>query len=1165
MARPTKQPVPENPREAALVRSMEGFFDAAWYRERYPDVVAAGRDPLRHFIRDGIAERRDPNPFFDSRWYNEHYADVGTNGLHPLLHYLQVGAGELRNPHPTFDAPWYAEQHPEAAANPLLYHMRTGRARRYPTEKPLDIADYLPSERTAPRPRSKIAVDVVIPAYKGLDETRRCLTSVLASREPPLGDIIVVNDCSPEPDLSAYLDGLARDGTIKLVRNKRNLGFVRSVNAGMAAAGNRDVVLLNSDTRVPAGWLRRLAAQAYARPRIASVSPLSNNATICGYPDNTGHLILWGSTLGDIDRVCQTVNARRYVETPTTVGFCMYIRCDALTETGDFDAERFGLGYGEENDFCLRASGLGWRHHIACDIFVYHKGSVSFGDRARALSKRAMTLLVQRHPNYTRDVATHIRRDDIGPFRFALTAALFRTSGLPVILMVSHALGGGVGRHIDMMVKRFRDTARVLMLEPTDRGAVLSVPALPDHPRLALPADRLDDMVTMLRSANLSRVHIHHLVAQRMDIHKLIVRLGLPFDVTIHDYYGICPQINLLPFRHEIYCGEPGHAACNTCISRRSNAPGREILIWRAELAWMFRDADRVLCPSLDVLARLRRHGVADRAVFAPHEKVDAEPWPSRIVPLDDGKLRIAVIGTLVNHKGAVTVASVAETTDPKTTEIHLIGDIDGPFSGAARKRMKITGEYDDKDLAGLIAGIAPHVIWFPVAWPETFSYTLSAAIEAGVAIAAPDIGSFPERLAGRPFTWLADVAASPGDWIGVFETIRTALNGAQTAPPAPLRTPVADFYATEYLSPAISAARHVRRTRIAIVPERFDNGFPTPCAYIRLLHPLYHPEIARDADIILADADSIFDYDADIIVTQRYAIHDIKTAQALAAHAKRSGAALVFDLDDDLLDIPRAHQDAALLRPRAKVVRRMLELADAVWVSTQGLADRLAPIRSDAIVLANRLDERIWTHQTAAGPVRDDPVRILCMGTTTHDDDLAMLLPALVRLKAEFGNRVAIDILGMTGRTTLPQGLNRLATSEHATLSYPGFVDWLTRYRPGWHIGLAPLLDTPFNRGKSAIKAMDYAALGLFVLASDAPAYRGSIADGPAGRLVSNTETAWYSALDPLMRDRDLRRTLAIRSRQAFVDHATLAGQASPRRDALSRALLVRQTGAAA
>ncbi len=469
----------EDPREAALMRAISGFFDAAWYRARYPDVVVVGLDPLRHFIRNGLAEQRDPNPFFDGAWYTEHYPDVSAGGMHPLLHYLQIGAGQLRNPHPNFDAGWYVGQHPEATANPLLYHVRTGLARGYPTEKPIDIRNYLPSERDAPPLRRRVIVDVIIPVFRGLAETRCCIESVMADTSAPLGRIIVVDDCSPEPALSAWLQELAGKGRVHLMQNQHNIGFVASVNRGMAEAGRRDVVLLNSDTEVPAGWLSRLSAQAYARPRIATVSPFSNNATICGYPDNQGGPIALDESVSGIDELCRTVNAGRWVDVPTTVGFCMYIRRKALDDVGVFDAERFTLGYGEENDFCLRATGLGWRHHLACDTFVYHKGSVSFGDAMHERVRRATKLILERYPRYQIDIARHVSLGEVTPFRFAVTAALFRKAAVPVILMVAHELGGGVRRHVKTLIARFQDRARFLLLEATDRGASLSVPALP--------------------------------------------------------------------------------------------------------------------------------------------------------------------------------------------------------------------------------------------------------------------------------------------------------------------------------------------------------------------------------------------------------------------------------------------------------------------------------------------------------------------------------------------------------------------------------------------------------------------------------------------------------------------------------------------------------------
>ncbi len=404
---------------------------------------------------------------------------------------------------------------------------------------------------------------------------------------------------------------------------------------------------------------------------------------------------------------------------------------------------------------------------------------------------------------------------------------------------------------------------------------------------------------------------------------------------------------------------------------------------------------------------------------------------------------------------------------------------------------------------------------------------------------------------------------------MAVFDEVRDSLRQPRQDPHSPPRHLIADFYADRYLvtnskkNPV--AARRGRKPVIAILPERLGVGLLSPCAYIRLLQPLDHPAIGGGFSLVMTDAESVLDCQADIIVTQRYGVPNVAAADALAAHARRTGASLVYDLDDDLLNIPQAHPDAAELRPKGRVVRRMLDHADIVWVSTPGLAARLAPIRPDAVVIENRLDERIWTHSPTATPFQDDPIRILCMGTNTHDRDFAMLQPALVRLKEEYGDRVVIDVLGMTSRNDLPAGLNRIGPPPHAGQSYPGFVNWLTSVQPAWHVGLAPLVDGPFNRCKSPIKAMDYAAMGLFVLASDTPVYQGSIADGSAGQLVPNDPRAWYIALEWLLRDQDKRRSVAAQARALFLARGCLASQADVRRGAWTQLLRRRRSKTAA
>ncbi len=1141
-----------------LGANLGGLFDPAWYRMRYPDVQSVGTDPLHHFLTWGAAEGRDPNRWFDGAWYQEHYPDVAASGLLPLVHYLQCGAPELRNPHPRFDAAWYADQHPEGLKNPLLHHLRFGAARGWLTEKPIDIRDYLPSKAAAFVFPGNVRVDIVVPVYRGLAETQRCLESVLADPNRPSGRIIVVDDCSPEPGLAGLLAGLATAGHIMLLRNRRNLGFVASVNRGMQAAGTHDVALLNSDTEVPAGWLRRLAANAYAGSRIASVSPFSNNATICGYPGTIGGPMPFDMSLQALDAACHAVNAGRQVEVPTTVGFCMYIRRDALDDVGLFDEKTFGKGYGEENDFCMRASARGWHHMLACDTFVYHEGAVSFGAGSDSAAAAGLELLVRRYPQYRRIVAQHVKLDAAGPSRFAVTIALFHRSKLPVLLMLSHGLGGGVDRHIDRLVQHLAGRAHVLLLRATTRGASLTVAATPDHPDLVLPEERIADLVTVLRAFPVVRAHVHHLLGMDLDARTLLHRLNVPFDVTVHDYFALCPQVNMLPWKDSFFCGEPGPATCNACIADSPSHGARDILAWRGQFTWLFQEAERVICPSRDVRDRLVRFGVADRAIVVPHEPVAPGPWPIDPPPLQGGKLRVALLGVLAPHKGMHPAISVIEAADPTEVEFHLIGHPEEELPPSVVRRIKLTGQYDEGALPELLARVKPHLAWLPAQWPETYSYTLSAAITAGLPVVASNIGAFPERIEGRPLSFLVDPRAAPEEWLAAFQSVRTALQRPLPRKP-PQRPPLADFYARDYLPETVGTAkprrgpidlRRLGRTTIVVIPERFDSGALTPCAYIRLLLPLNHPEIARDFDVVLADAEDVARYRADIIVTQRYAIPTLATADALIAHCRETGAKLLYDIDDDLLHIPRNHADAAELRPKTKLVQRLLRGADAVWTSTPTLADSLAALRSDIRVVPNGLDERIWCDLPPDRRRQQGPVRILCMGTATHDADFAIIEPALARLKQEFGDRVSIDMLGVTTRAGLPDWIHRPGLPITASGSYPGFVTWLTA-QPAWDIGLAPLADTAFNRCKSALKALDYAAIGLAVLVSEGPVYRGSLADGPGGLLVANRPEAWYAAMSRLVRDGALRRRLGQAAMESLRASGTLSSQAAQRREA--------------
>ncbi len=267
-------------------------------------------------------------------------------------------------------------------------------------------------------------IDVIIPVYRGARETRRCIDSVLGSAQREPFEIVVVDDASPDVDIVAYVNELAAAGRVTLLRNESNAGFVRSVNRGMAMHADRDVVLLNSDTEVANDWLDRLQQSAWSAPDVGTATPFSNNATICTYPFPGWAGGLPG-TLGltRLDRLFATANAGQTVALPTAVGSCMYVRRACLQEVGPFDAERFGRGYGEENDFCLRAAKAGWHSVLAGDVFIFHEGAVSFSDERFARARAAEQALLDVHPDYLRLVREFTLRDPASALREAVDGA----------------------------------------------------------------------------------------------------------------------------------------------------------------------------------------------------------------------------------------------------------------------------------------------------------------------------------------------------------------------------------------------------------------------------------------------------------------------------------------------------------------------------------------------------------------------------------------------------------------------------------------------------------------------------------------------------------------------------------------------------------------------
>lgn len=614
-----------------------------------------------------------------------------------------------------------------------------------------------------PKISTEHPVTVIIPIYRGLSQTQNCVESVLRNT-PAVATVMLVNDYSPEPALRDYCREVsATDSTIVLIENEENLGFVRSVNKAIAQAGAVDVVLLNSDTEVPAGWLQRLQRAAYTHKNIGTVTPFSNNATICSYPEFCAENDLPDAlSVNDMQTVVQCANGGRVADIPTAVGFCMYIRQDCLVEIGSFDETAFGKGYGEENDFCLRASQAGWRHLLAADCFVYHEGGVSFQEEKTALVQQAENVIRERYPDYFRGIETFIQEDPIRPLRQRIGRCLLSldsvslqaaenlerilSSDKPRLLFISHGWGGGVEQHIDQL-KRF-ENYHVICLKGQDKGGLTIELSPAGQPSASIQVAGFDEQhgqqwLSWVEALKLSRIHIHHLHGWSKSIVDFVLQLSVPIDITLHDYYLLSPN----------YHQSEGGPRCEDESWPQSDAP------WQKVLAPLVRAAQRIIAPS--------RHLAQAVEAAYPFATVVERAHPERIIQHAAVK-KVALVGALSPEKGlsvALEVSRLAEALAPNLV-FELIGYPTTPLEGP----LTIGGDYREEDLPRLLAASKADVIWFPAQVPESYSFTLSYAMATGLPILASDIGALPQRLADYPAAFVIEHQASPDSWLDVIK-----------------------------------------------------------------------------------------------------------------------------------------------------------------------------------------------------------------------------------------------------------------------------------------------------------------------------------------------------------------------------------------------------------
>jgi glycosyltransferase involved in cell wall biosynthesis len=299
---------------------------------------------------------------------------------------------------------------------------------------------------------------------------------------------------------------------------------------------------------------------------------------------------------------------------------------------------------------------------------------------------------------------------------------------------------------------------------------------------------------------------------------------------------------------------------------------------------------------------------------------------------------------------------------------------------------------------------------------------------------------------------------------------------------------------------------------------------------------------------------------EADVVLIQReFPLFWEEYLQILSL-ARAQSKAVIYELDDLLFEIPDVHPDQAIdfYTPAILPIFHALASADLVTTATPELAEHLGRFNPNIHVLPNYLDDTLWKIQSRTAKPERSTVVIGYMGSDTHLPDFESIAPLLLKIAYQFGENIRFRFWGCKP----PEILQHLSQTEWLPLQifdYPQFAEYFTRQEVD--ILIAPLLDSPFNRCKSAVKLLEYSTSGAPVICSRIPAYERLVNPGENGFLAS-TPGEWEACLVRLIEDPDLRQRMGNQLQGIVGANWLLSRHASEWMEAFLRARFLTQRG---
>ncbi len=605
-------------------------------------------------------------------------------------------------------------------------------------------------------------ISVIIPVYNGLEDVSRCVDSVLSSENSVDHEVLLVNDRSTDGNVETYLKDLELlNPNVSVINSNINRGFVKTVNKGIQARKFKDVVILNSDTIVPLNFIDRFHSTAQLHDQYGVVTPLSNNATIFSFPLTlTENTISDNSELSEIDFLLRKHAANEIFEVPTGHGYCMFVRGEVIASVGMLDEENWGLGYGEENDYCQRVKMHGWKIGAYHGMYVGHVGSVSFGNEKRDKQIRKNLKKLNRiYPEYDRLIQNYIKNE--GESRLSRNRLqqlrLFGNAGNRFVLFVTHSLGGGTTEYLNRSVQQLASEGiGSIYLTTQNRDIIVCDPT--ESLYCVYRNDEIENLKADLDKFHFMDVVINSTFNFQSELVDRITQLSSGYTVVLHDYSYVCPRINLIDASGS-FCGLPGSEVCVKCIEVAGthdsfNMDWKNIStgldLWLTRNKSLLTDARRIIAPSQDTAHRISER-YPDLDISAKYH-MDFFEVTSAIQRYRADNLEehiVGIFGMIGNHKGLHEIKQLCWLLSTRHPGIRVVffGTMADYDWMEGYDNVSCAGQYSAQSLSTLVSEYKPTFGLFLSKWPETYCYALTDAIQNGVFPIAFDIGAFSERI----------------------------------------------------------------------------------------------------------------------------------------------------------------------------------------------------------------------------------------------------------------------------------------------------------------------------------------------------------------------------------------------------------------------------------